>query len=271
MNQEKVSKYIAKQADHNGFIPYTDEENAIWHDLIVRQNKLVEKYACQEYLDGLQILNMSEHEIPQPKTISARLYQATGWQVEAVPALISYHRFFELLAERKFPAASFIRTREELDYLQEPDIFHEYYGHCPMLTEPVYADFMQKYGAISINADPRDHARLARLYWFTVEFGLINTAAGVKCYGGGILSSAQETVYAIESELPARKPLDFLEALRTPYRIDILQPIYFVINDYQALFESLNVDLFALINKARELGEYPPKFSLEKPQHEQPC
>ncbi|MCW5589955.1 MAG: phenylalanine 4-monooxygenase [Legionellales bacterium] len=264
----KTSKYTAKMADSHGYIPYTDSEHEVWHDLIVRQNKIITERACKEYLHGLDVLNMSHDEIPQPHVISTALTKATGWAVEPVPALISYDRFFKLLSERRFPAASFIRSREELDYLQEPDIFHEYYGHCPMLTEPIYANFMQKYGEIGQKASAQDQYRLARLYWFTVEFGLVHTKDGIRCYGGGILSSYSETLYALESDIPQRLPFNFLDALRTPFRIDILQPLYYVIDSYQQLYDALDVDLFALINQARELGEFPPLFAPEKTDHE---
>ncbi len=262
-DDEKTSKYVAKVTDKNGNIPYSDEEHHVWHDLIVRQKKLIQNRACQEFIDGLDILKMSDDEIPQPNVLSKRLYDKTNWVVAPVPALISYDRFWQLLSERKFPAASFIRSREELDYLQEPDIFHEYFGHCPLLTDQVFADFTQRYGAIARKADKKDHARLARLYWFTVEFGLINTSAGLRSYGGGILSSAEETVYALESDIPQRRHLDFVDALRTPYRIDILQTVYFVIDSYDELYHALDVDLFELIAKARKLGEHEPTYPTE--------
>ncbi|CAN5436974.1 phenylalanine 4-monooxygenase [soil metagenome] len=257
----KKTNYIAKKPDANGIVHYTAEENHVWHDLIVRQLEIIKNRACAEYLEGVRLLNFSQDRIPQLHEVNAVLHKATGWMVHPVAALISFDRFFDLLANRKFPAATFIRTREDFDYIQEPDIFHEFFGHCPMLTEPVYADFMQKYGEIGLAANQKDRVMLARLYWFTVEFGLINTAQGLRIYGGGILSSKTETIYAVESSVPQRDPLGIgLEALRTSYRIDILQPIYYVINNYKELYDLVDKDLIALINHARELGEFAPIY-----------
>lgn len=262
---EHHSNYVTKFPDEHGNIDYTAEEDQVWHDLIVRQDKIVQDYACQAHIDGLRILDLAHDRVPQPKDVSTKLRATTGWSVEPVAALISYEKFFQLLANQQFPAASFIRCREELDYLQEPDIFHEIYGHCPMLTDPVYASFMHEYGKLGLQANEKDRVLLARLYWFTVEFGLIKTTEGLRCYGGGILSSAAETVYAIDSDIPERKPFDALTALRTPYRIDIKQPIYYVLDDFQQLYDLLQTDLIAVINEARRLGEFPPQFPRDKP------
>ncbi|MEE4331601.1 MAG: phenylalanine 4-monooxygenase, partial [Wenzhouxiangella sp.] len=179
---------------------------------------------------------------------------------EPVPALINFDRFFKLLAERKFPAASFIRTREEMDYLQEPDIFHEIFGHTTMLTHQAFADFTEAYGKAGLKASKRERVLLARLYWFTVEFGLLQTADGVRIYGGGIASSPGETVFALESDEPLRRPFDPIEALRTPYRIDIYQSVYYVLDRMDDLFELAGSDLLGLIEQARALGEFAPTF-----------
>lgn len=255
----KTSKYISKQPDETGRVQYTDEENSIWSDLFHRQLLIVENRACPEYIQGIANLGLND-QIPQIPDVNDRLRKLTGWEIAPVPALINYERFFKLLADRKFPCATFIRTREELDYLQEPDIFHEVFGHCPLLTIPVYADFMATYGKIGVNADPKNHAMLARLYWFTVEFGLIQTKQGLRVYGGGILSSKGETVYSLESDQAIRKPLEVVDALRTPYRIDIFQPIYFVIQSFNELYDLVQIDLIAAIEKARSLGMHAPLF-----------
>jgi phenylalanine-4-hydroxylase len=184
----------------------------------------------------------------------------TGWSVAPVEALISFEHFFELLANKQFPAASFIRVPEELDYLQEPDIFHELFGHCPMLTDPTFADFTHEYGKLGLHATPKERAYLARLYWFTVEFGLIQTAQGLKIYGGGILSSYGETLYALDSDIPERKPFDILTMLRTPYRYDIMQTIYYVLNSLDDLYQIMQQDLKALIQQAITMGMLPPTF-----------
>lgn len=256
----KSSKYTAKVPDEDGFINYTEDENQVWHELIVRQNKIIQGRACQEFLDGLEILQLPEDHIPQPNDVSKILFERTGWVVEPVPALIDFDRFFKLLAAKRFPAASFIRSREEMEYLQEPDIFHEIFGHCAMLTHPAFAKFTEAYGHAGVAAEHKDRVMLARLYWFTVEFGLLNTSQGLRSYGGGINSSPGETVYAIESDKPQRRPFDPISALRTPYRIDIYQTVYYVLNQLEDLYELANSDLNAMITKARELGQFEPTY-----------
>ncbi|MEO8401915.1 MAG: phenylalanine 4-monooxygenase [Gammaproteobacteria bacterium] len=258
---KKETTYIAKPVDANGMIAYTDEENSVWHELMTRQLKFVKDRACDEYMQGIKLLDMPIDRIPQCQEISSVLYDTTGWVLEPVPALISFDKFFTLLANRRFPAATFIRRRDELDYLQEPDIFHEIFGHCPLLTNPAYAEFAQMYGKLGKQANAEDRAMLARLYWFTIEFGLIQNPSGLRAYGGGILSSISETRYSLESEVPQRKPFVALDVLRTPYRIDIMQPIYYVINDFDTLFQLIDMDLIALIREARELGQFVPTFA----------
>lgn len=256
------SKYVSKKPDENGVRPYTDEENAIWQELYTRQEKLLPGKACQEYMDALERLNLPKDRVPQLEEVSDTLREHTGWAVEGVPALISFKKFFTLLANKKFPAATFIRTREEFDYLEEPDIFHEVFGHCPLLTNQVYADFMQKYGEFGLKVAKEDRAMLARLYWFTVEFGLMKNPEGMRIYGAGVLSSVGESDYAINSDAPERKKLDLVTAFRTPYRIDIYQPIYFVIEAFDELFDLVKDEqkLLDAIKEARRLGEFEPKF-----------
>ena len=256
----KGTKYEAKVPDENGIIDYTEEEDGVWHDLITRQMDIIQGRACQEFLDGLEILDLPEDRVPQPNEVSAKLRERTGWEVAPVPALINFDRFFRLLSEKRFPAASFIRTREEMDYLQEPDIFHEIFGHTTMLTHPAFADLTHAYGQAGLKASKEDRVMLARLYWFTVEFGLIERSGNLRIYGGGINSSPGETVYAVESDEPERRPFDPIDALRTPYRIDIYQPLYYVIERMNDLFELAQKDLMGMIRKARELGEFEPTF-----------
>lgn len=257
----KQTTYVAHPVDENGYATYTAEENSVWHDLISRQLPIVQTRACKEYLHGLELLNLPHSRVPQCPDVSKVLQAETGWALEPVPALIPFHRFFELLANRKFPAATFIRRRDELDYLQEPDIFHEIFGHCPMLTNQACADFTHTYGKLGLAASPEDQVMLAKLYWFTIEFGLIKTAAGLRAYGGGILSSKSETIYCVESDVPQRKPFDVMEVLRTPYRIDIMQPVYFVIDSFDTLFHLIDMDLIKLIHEARRLGMYAPSYA----------
>jgi len=256
----KNSKYEAKVPDENGIIPYTDEEHSVWHDLYTRQMDIIQNRVCDEFLQGLDTLGLPSDHIPQPKDVSKVLQERTGWQVEPVPALINFDRFFKLLSERKFPAASFIRSRQEMDYLQEPDIFHEIFGHTTMLTHQAFANFTEAYGKAGLRASKRERVFLARLYWFTVEFGLLQTADGVRIYGGGIASSPGESVFALESDEPIRRPFDPIEALRTPYRIDIYQSVYYVLDRMDDLFELAGSDLLGLIRQARALGEFEPTF-----------
>jgi len=263
MSYKKTSTYVARPIDEKGVAHYTSEENAIWEELYQRQTKIIQGRSCDEYIKGIELLKLPHDRIPQCFEVSNVLKKITGWQLEPVPALIPFENFFQLLANRKFPAATFIRRKEEIDYLQEPDMFHEVYGHCPMLTNQAYADFTHTYGKLGLKANPAERALLARLFWFTNEFGLINTPKGIRAYGGGILSSMNETVYCVESEIPERKPFEVMEALRTPYRIDILQPIYFVINSFDDLFKLVNSDLMSLVREAQRLGDYTPVFKME--------
>ena len=261
---EFASRYVSKNPNSQGIIEYTPEENAVWGELFERQQQLLPGRACDEYLHGLKVLNLNKHAIPQLTDTSKVLSHASGWSVVQVPALIPARHFFELLADRKFPAATFIRTREEMDYVKEPDIFHELFGHCPLLTEPVYADFVNEYAKRVLTMQEDDWPLLQRFFWFTVEFGLINTTAGVRAYGGGILSSINETVYSVESPKPNRIPFDPITILRTPYRIDMLQAVYFVIDSYQQLYDFLKLDLSDLLEQARKLGELAPTFPVDE-------
>jgi phenylalanine-4-hydroxylase len=255
----KTTRYVAREPDAEGIIHYPDSEHAVWNTLIERQLKLLPGRACDEYLDGLEQLALPNDRIPQLGEVNRVLERATGWQVARVPALIPFQTFFELLASKRFPVATFIRTPEEMDYLQEPDIFHEIFGHCPLLTNPWFAEFTHTYGQLGLAASKEERVYLARLYWMTVEFGLVDTPAGRRIYGGGILSSPKETLYSLSSE-PEQQAFDPLEAMRTPYRIDILQPLYFVLPDLHRLFELAREDIMALVRQAMRLGLHQPKF-----------
>jgi phenylalanine-4-hydroxylase len=263
MMAKSPSTYKAKPVNAEGYASYDANENQVWHELMARQVPIVKGRACDEYLRGIELLQLSEDAIPQCPDVSKVLRSITGWSLEPVPALISFDRFFKLLANRKFPAATFIRRKEELDYLQEPDIFHEVFGHCPLLTNQAYADFTETYGKLGLNASPEDRVMLAKLYWFTIEFGLIQSSSGLRIYGGGILSSKSETIYALDSDVPLRKPFDILDALRTPYRIDIVQPVYFYIQSFDDLFKLIDMDLMGYIKEARHLGMYKPLYEVK--------
>ncbi len=259
-----ISKYKAHQPDVDGWIDYSFEENRVWQLLFTRQAKELPGRACDQYLDGLAKLKLTADHIPQLPDVSRVLSQLTNWQVVPVPALISARGFFELLASRRFPAATFIRCEAELDYVKEPDIFHELFGHCPMLTSPIYADFMQRYAQLVLSCDEADWPLLQRLFWFTVEFGLITTTQGLRIYGGGILSSVSESVYSVESDIPIRALLNPLVSFRTPYRIDMLQSVYFVIQDFKELYDLVSLNIKNLIGQARSLGEFPPCFPADE-------
>ena len=256
----KSSSYEAKVPDENGIIAYSDDEHQIWSELYQSQMEIIPGRVCSEFIRGLETLNLPKQRIPQPGEVSDILREATGWEVAPVPALINFDRFFKLLSERKFPAATFIRTRDEMDYLQEPDIFHEIFGHTAMLTHQAFADFTEAYGKAGVNASKQERVFLARLYWFTVEFGLLRSDRGVSIYGGGIASSPGETIYAVESPEPIRRPFDPVDVLRTPYRIDIYQTVYYVLDRLDDLFELAEADLIGLIRKARALGEFEPTY-----------
>tara|TARA_Y100000588_G_scaffold381669_1_gene467737 strand:- start:8534 stop:9352 length:819 start_codon:yes stop_codon:yes gene_type:complete len=255
----KSSKYVSRTPDENGVIHWSDEENQTWAELVERQLACIEGRACDEYIEGLKKINLPTDRIPQLSELNEVLERETGWQVAPVPALIDFDEFFRLLANKQFPVATFIRTREEFDYLQEPDIFHEIFGHCAMLTNPDFAEFTHKYGQLGYAADKKDRVYLARLYWFTVEFGLMQTKDGLRIYGGGILSSPGETNYVYTDE-PEINPINVLDVLRTPYRIDIMQPVYYTINSIHDLFEISQMDLMSMVAKAKELGLFEPKF-----------
>jgi len=258
----KISSYQARPANAEGMVNYNRTENQTWQILSQRQNRIIENRASVEYLHGLNILQLPTDRIAQIPEVNSVLQDVTGWQLEPVAAVIPFGEFFNLLSQRKFPAATFIRRAEDIDYLQEPDIFHEIYGHCPMLTDPVFADFVQAYGVLGCRASPRERVYLARLFWFSVEFGLINTEQGIRAYGAGILSSHGETVYALEDTSPERKPWDVMTVLRTPYRIDIMQPVYYQIESYQQLYQAMEDNLMDKVHEAMELGLFAPSYTL---------
>jgi phenylalanine-4-hydroxylase len=255
----KASNYESKTPDKNGYVEYNQVEKDTWAKLITRQNEIIQGRACKEFIEGIDKLGFNT-TIPQLPDVTEALKSHTGWGVQPVPAIIPAEEFFKLLSNKKFPAANFIRTPEEMDYLKEPDIFHEVYGHCPLLTNQAYADYMQEYGKLALTVKGKDRMRLFRLFWFTIEFGLVMEDGEYRAYGGGILSSHNETQYAIDSDIPERVPLGAMTALRTPYRIDILQPVYFTVQKLSDLYSLLDQDLVKLAKESLELGNFPAKF-----------
>jgi phenylalanine-4-hydroxylase len=216
---------------------YSAEEQETWRLLLERQTALAREHACDEFLDGLKTLGVGER-IPDFAEINARLEPLTGWRIVGVPGLIPDAVFYDHLAHRRFPVTIWIRSRAELDYLVEPDLFHDFFGHVPLLTNTVFADYMQLYGRRGVEAGGKIDL-LARLYWYTVEFGLIRTTKGLKAYGAGILSSAAEVRHAIESADVERLPFEAAKVMRRPYEIDRLQSTYFVLDDFRQLFEAV--------------------------------
>jgi len=240
-----------------GWAHYTRAEHDLWDHLFQRQAKLLPGRAVPEYLAGLDVLKMADGGIPDFEALSERLMALTGWQVVAVPGLVPNAVFFDHLANRRFVAGNFLRTPEQIDYLEEPDIFHDVFGHVPLLANPVFADYMQAYGAGGLRS-MRFGAlhKLARLYWYTVEFGLIATAEGLRIYGAGILSSGGESLFALDDPSPNRLGFDLERVLRTNYRIDDFQQTYFVIPSFEALLAStLETDFAPLYEKLEQLAD----------------
>jgi phenylalanine-4-hydroxylase len=256
-----TSRYQAHQPDKHGLIPYSPEEDSVWQTLYRPQQRQAQRYCSQVFTEGLATLSLAPDRIPQCAEVSQQLQQATGWRVTPVPALIPFDRFYQLLSSRIFPAASFMRSRDELEYLQEPDIFHEIFGHTPLLTHSAIAEFSHHIGVLGCQARPQDHVWLARLYWFTVEFGLIRENGQIRALGAGLASSASELPYAIESPLAERQPFDLMTVLRTPYRIDIHQPLYFVLDSLDQLRELTRTDVLEAIHQAQALGLHPPRYA----------
>ena len=234
------------------FAQYTEADHATYRRLYERQLQQLPGLACDEFISAVQQLG-APGRIPRFDDISERLIKATGWQIVGVPGLIPEEAFFALLAERRFPVTDWIRTPVEFDYVVEPDIFHDLFGHVPLLFNPVFADYMQAYGAGGLKASRLDACELlARLYWYTVEFGLIHTPRGLRAYGAGILSSAGELRHSVSSPEPQRVGFDLQRLMRSRYRIDTFQAGYFVIDSFQQLFDATAPDFTPVYREVRE-------------------
>ncbi len=227
---------------------FTADEHAMWDRLFARQSEMLPGRAADAFLRGIDVLKLEKPGIPDYRELNARLMAATGWQVVAVPGLVPDDVFFDHLANRRFPAGNFIRTPQQLDYLQEPDVFHDVFGHVPMLADPIFADYMVAYGEGGLRSLQFDALKqLARLYWYTVEFGLIRESGGLRIYGAGIVSSYAESVFALDSDSPNRIGFDLARVMRTDYRIDDFQQNYFVIDSLDQLLETtVNTDFAPL-------------------------
>jgi phenylalanine-4-hydroxylase len=234
---------------------YSAAEHDRWDRLFARAQKVLKGRACDEFLTALNTLQLSESGIPDLEKLSARLKPITGWEIVPVVELVPDDIFFDHLAHRRFPAGAFIRPEHEMDYLQEPDIFHDVFGHVPLLADPVYANFMQAYGEGGRRALELGRLKnLARLYWYTVEFGLLQSADGLRIFGAGILSSVTESVFALEDPSPNRVRFNLERVMRTNYLIDDFQQTYFVIDSFEKLLEDSYRDFGPLYAR---LGDGP--------------
>ena len=242
-----------------GFERYSEAEHRTWTTLYERQVDILPGRACDAFLHGLDALDLHGHGIPDFRQLNEKLLALTGWRIVAVPGLVPDAVFFEHLANRRFPAGNFIRGANELDYLEEPDVFHDVFGHVPMLTDPVFADYMQAYGKGGLRAlSLGSLANLARLYWYTVEFGLLETSQGLRIYGAGIVSSRTESIFALTSDSPNRLGFDLERVMRTLYRIDDFQQVYFVIPSLQYLLDvTTGTDFGPLYAKLSRITDIP--------------
>ncbi|WP_028965872.1 phenylalanine 4-monooxygenase [Sphingomonas phyllosphaerae] len=247
-----------------GWDTYTAEEHATWDTLFARQIAMLPGRVTPEFTAGLDVLRLSKPGIPDFDELSERLMKATGWQVVAVPGLVPDDVFFDHLANRRFVSGNFIRRPDQLDYLQEPDVFHDVFGHVPLLANPVFADYMQAYGQGGQRAAAMGAIeRLSRLYWYTVEFGLVRSGDDLALYGAGIVSSRSESVFALDDASPNRLAFDLKRVMRTRYRIDDFQQSYFVIDSFEDLLDqTLNTDFAPLYADLEGQPDHDPETIL---------
>ena len=238
------------------YAAYTPAHHDTYRRLYERQAALLPGRACDAFIAALPALGARER-IPRFEEINERLLPATGWQVVAVPGLIPEVPFFTLLANRLFPVTDWIRTPQEFDYIVEPDVFHDLFGHVPLLFDPVFADHLQAYGEGGLKAHRLGACELlSRLYWYTIEFGLIRQRDGLRAYGAGILSSPGELQHAVSSPVPHRRPLDIERVMRTRYKIDDFQATYFVIESFQELFDKTAPDFTPIYERVASQAEF---------------
>jgi phenylalanine-4-hydroxylase len=242
-----------------GWSSYTPAQHAVWKTLFERQTRLLQGLACDDFVKGMDKLPIAADQIPNFEALSEVLYKATGWQVVAVPGLVPDDVFFDHLANRRFPSGNFIRGAHELDYLEEPDVFHDVFGHVPMLMHPVMADFIQAYGVGGLRAQKLGKLKeLARVYWYTVEFGLVRQSEGLRIYGAGIASSFTESRFSVQSPSPNRIAFDLERVMRTNYRIDDFQEVYFVLDSLDDLLALACTDFAPLYERLATGSNYQP-------------
>lgn len=251
--------YSRANADYTctqDYASYTAADHDTYRRLYERQRALLPGLASQAFIDALPSLGASDR-IPRFEEVNERLYKATGWELVGVPGLIPEVPFFTLLANRQFPVTDWIRKPEEFEYIVEPDIFHDLFGHVPLLFNPVFADYVQRYGQGGLKAQGLGSCEmLSRLYWYTIEFGLIREAGQLRAYGAGILSSSGELAYSVQSPEPQRIPLQLERTMRTRYKIDTYQQTYFVIDSFEQLFEMTAADFAPIYERLRGLPEF---------------
>ncbi|WP_374349352.1 phenylalanine 4-monooxygenase [Chitinimonas sp.] len=242
-----------------GWANYTATEHGVWKTLFERQTKLLQGRACDAFVEGMRALPMGPDEIPDFRKLSDVLMKQTGWQVVAVPGLVPDDVFFDHLANRRFPAGNFIRKPHELDYLEEPDVFHDVFGHVPMLMNPVFADYIQAYGVGGLRANKLGMLKqLARVYWYTVEFGLVKQADGLRIYGAGIASSYTESIFCLDDPSPNRIRFELERVMRTNYRIDDFQEVYWVLDNLEELLELDRIDFAPVYARIESQPELQP-------------
>jgi phenylalanine-4-hydroxylase len=266
---KEIAKHGLAAGDHEperpdwtvdqGWARYTPQEHAVWKTLFERQGRLLPGRACDEFIRGMRDLPIGADHIPNFEQLSDILARRTGWQVVAVPGLVPDEVFFEHLANRRFPAGQFIRKPHELDYLEEPDVFHDVFGHVPMLMNPVIADYIQAYGEGGLRARKLGMLeKLARVYWYTIEFGLVQQADGLRIYGAGIASSSTETVFSMQDSSPNRLRFDLERVMRTRYRIDDFQETYFVLGHLDELLELARIDFAPAYERVAGSADHAP-------------
>lgn len=245
---------------------YSTTDHAVWDALFQRQRELLPGRACREFLDGVERFGLGAGGIPKFDELNEVLAKATGWKLVGVEGLLPDRVFFDHLANRRFPVTWWIRQPGQMDYLSEPDLFHDLFGHVPLLLNPVFADYMQAYGRGGMKAfaiGPEALARLTRLYWYTVEFGLINTAEGLRIYGAGIVSSKGESIYCLDSPAPNRIGFDLERVMSTRYRIDTYQQTYFVIDAFEQLFTATRPDFTPIYARLAQQPTFAARSVLE--------
>lgn len=245
---------------------YAASDHRVWATLFQRQHEVLQGRACDEFLHSQQMLHMGAEQIPRFDELNKILRKTTGWELIGVEGLLPEKVFFDHLANRRFPVTWWIRREDQIDYISEPDLFHDLFGHVPLLMNPIFADYMEAYGKGGMKACEVGEAallNLTRLYWYTVEFGLIKTNAGLRIYGSGIVSSKGESLYSLESPAPNRIGFDLQRIMCTRYRIDSFQQTYFVIDNFEQLFDATGPDFLPIYAKLADHAGHPARAVLD--------